>query len=227
MHLDNTAAKDSVVVVVAQGAVLLHCSGSRKSQMHGFAFVRSATALCRCSAGTGLNCVFDLIQVAWARYQRAVAARSIDAANLLPVFPGWEGEVSPARKLPVPLPAPPALTTSVTAAGQGLRVSVLACFESEKSVIERAALSWFHANCPNIRVVFNVSRPMPGGGLRVASDAAPPVLSGPLTASKLVSLLPRSDLTAICCCGSPSFVEDVREIYAPLGLPRAFFTVVT
>jgi hypothetical protein len=115
--------------------------------------------------------------------------------------------------------------------GPRVRLVVLACFDSVDSIIEREALVWLHANCPDIRIVFNLSRkPAAGAGALSGSehevDGGPVLTSGRLDAEKLVDILPRNDLLTVTCCGAPSFVEDVRDIYLRLGLPRPLFTVV-
>lgn len=126
------------------------------------------------------------------------------------------------------------LADAAAAMQPSLRAVVLACFESEASIIEREALAWFHANCPDIRIIFNVSKTASGGAIKGvpvvldadAEDGGPAMVAGRLNAAKLVDILPRSDLTTVCCCGSPSFVDDVRDIYLRLGLPRPLFTIV-
>lgn len=49
---------------------------------------------------------------------------------------------------------------------------------------------------------------------------------GRLDTSKILSILPKSDLLTVCSCGSSAFVEDVKALYLRLGLPRPLFTVV-
>lgn len=109
-----------------------------------------------------------------------------------------------------------------------LRMVLLCCFEREEAIMEREALAWFHAHCPDIRIIFNVSRRNAPGHVLGDGDAdgGPATVTGRLTAEKLVDILPRSDLTTVCCCGSPMFVEDVRSIYLTLGLPRPLFAAV-
>lgn len=108
---------------------------------------------------------------------------------------------------------------------------VLAVFDNELGIVERDALIWLHANCPDIRIVFNLSRKPAAGAAALAGNAGEPdggpvQVYGRLDTSKILSILPKSDLLTVCSCGSSAFVEDVKALYLRLGLPRPLFTVV-
>ena len=51
-----------------------------------------------------------------------------------------------------------------------LRVSMIACFESERDIVERERLEWLHAHCPHITIQWNFRRP----AAAAADDKASP-----------------------------------------------------
>jgi hypothetical protein len=107
-----------------------------------------------------------------------------------------------------------------------LKLTLVACFETEDDIIERKVLTWLHCNCPDIVIQFNVKRTKPIVSSSDDPDGTPALSTGRLNAERLLDVLPESDLLSVCCCGAPTFVQTVRVAYMSHGLPRAMFTVI-
>lgn len=120
--------------------------------------------------------------------------------------------------------AGPAAAPPVNLAGKPhLKLVLCVIAESESSVIE---LDWLRAmdrECDDFELHLNLKNVRD----KAALADLPRVYTGRLSASRLESLLPPTDLLTVSVCGTPNFQRETAELYHSMGLPRSLLTIVS